>query len=169
MIRSHPSFLKNENLNSVEKIFITASGGPFLNLSYSKMKKINPSIAIKHPKWKMGKKISIDSATMMNKVYEIIEAKRIFKSYTNRFDILIHPKSYIHAIVKFKNGLIKIIAHDTNMKIPISNSIYESSNKNQIDIVTSKYNYNYIKHFKYIRNLYIFDKTSLKIYIYLSF
>ena len=133
------SLLKNENLNSVEKIFITASGGPFLNLSYSKMKKINPSIAIKHPKWKMGKKISIDSATMMNKVYEIIEAKRIFKSYTNRFDILIHPDSYLHSIVKFKNGITKLLVHDTDMSIPIYNTIYEKNyqsnlNSNKLNI-----------------------------------
>mgnify|MGYP005722214833 CR=1 FL=1 len=118
------SLLKNENLNSVEKIFITASGGPFLNLSYSKMKKINPSIAIKHPKWKMGKKISIDSATMMNKVYEIIEAKNIFEIPFKKIEILTHPKSYIHAIIKMKNGLTKIIAHEPDMKIPIYNSIY---------------------------------------------
>ena len=121
------SLLKNENLNSVEKIFITASGGPFLNLPNRKLKKINPSIAIKHPKWRMGKKISIDSATMMNKVYEVIEAKRIFKSYTNRFDILIHPESYLHSIVKFKNGITKLLVHDTDMTIPIHNTIYENN------------------------------------------
>ena len=72
----------------------------------------------------MGKKISVDSATLMNKIFEVIEAKKIFDIELNKFDILIHPKSYVHAIVKLKNGLIKIIAHDTNMKIPISNSIY---------------------------------------------
>ncbi len=81
----------------------------------------------------MGKKISIDSATLMNKIFEIIEAKKIFDIELNKFDILVHPKSYIHAIVKFKNGLIKIIAHDTDMKIPISNSIYlGDSNKNYV-------------------------------------
>ena len=77
----------------------------------------------------MGKKISVDSATLMNKVFEIIEAKKIFNLELNKFNILIHPKSYVHAIVKLKNGLIKIIAHDTNMKIPIFNSIYFKSNK----------------------------------------
>tara|TARA_B100000242_G_scaffold288111_1_gene255864 strand:- start:451 stop:1023 length:573 start_codon:yes stop_codon:yes gene_type:complete len=75
----------------------------------------------------MGKKISIDSATLMNKVFEVIEAKKIFNLDMNKFKILIHPKSYIHAIVKFKNGLIKLVAHDTNMKIPIFNSIYNNS------------------------------------------
>ena len=72
----------------------------------------------------MGKKISTDSATLMNKVFEVIEAQKIFDINLNKFKILIHPKSYIHAIVKFKNGLIKLVAHDTDMKIPIFNSIY---------------------------------------------
>ena len=76
----------------------------------------------------MGKKISIDSATMMNKVFEIIEAKKIFNLSYKKLSILTHPKSYIHAIIKFKNGLIKIVAHDTNMKIPIFNSLYSSNN-----------------------------------------
>ena len=71
----------------------------------------------------MGKKISIDSATMMNKVFEIIEAKNIFNIDYKKLSILIHPKSYIHAIVKFNNGMTKIIAHDTSMKIPILNSL----------------------------------------------
>ena len=76
----------------------------------------------------MGKKISIDSATMMNKVFEIIEAKKIFKIPYKKLSILIHPKSYVHAIIKFKNGLTKIVVHDTNMKIPIFNSLYSSNN-----------------------------------------
>ena len=71
----------------------------------------------------MGKKISIDSATMMNKVFEIIEAKNIFNVSYKQLSILIHPKSYIHAIVKFNNGMTKIIAHETSMKIPILNSL----------------------------------------------
>ena len=71
----------------------------------------------------MGKKISIDSATMINKVYEVIEAKNIFNIPYDKIEILIHPDSYIHSLIKFSNGLIKIIAHDTTMKIPIFNSI----------------------------------------------
>ena len=116
------SVINNQPKSNIEKIILTASGGPFLN---KKIKKnISPEEAINHPNWQMGKKISIDSATLMNKIFEIIEAKRIFDLDLNKFDIIIHPKSYIHAIVKFKNGLIKIIAHETSMKIPISNSIY---------------------------------------------
>ncbi len=121
------SVIKDYHKSDIEKIILTASGGPFLNKIIRK--NITPKDAIKHPNWQMGKKISIDSATLMNKIFEIIEAKKIFNIELNKFEILIHPKSYIHAIVKFKNGLIKIIAHDTNMKIPISNSIYIGEDK----------------------------------------
>jgi len=116
------SVIKDYQKSEIEKIILTASGGPFLN---KKIKKnVSPRDAISHPNWTMGKKISIDSATMMNKIFEILEAKKIFDIGLKKFEILIHPKSYIHAIVKLKNGLIKIIAHDTDMKIPIANSIY---------------------------------------------
>jgi len=123
------SLLQNESIESVEKIIITASGGPFLNYKLSNLKNVKPEKAIKHPNWNMGKKISVDSATLMNKVFEIIEAQRIFKIDIKKFEILIHPKSYIHSIVKFINGQIKILAHDTDMKIPIFNSIYQKKIK----------------------------------------
>ena len=77
----------------------------------------------------MGKKISIDSATMMNKVFEIIEAKNIFGISLKKIDILIHPSSYVHAIVKFNNGTTNMIVHDTTMYIPIFNSLYFDRNK----------------------------------------
>ena len=123
------SLLQNESNQSVEKIIITASGGPFLNFKLNKLKNIKSKDAIKHPNWKMGKKISIDSATLMNKVFELIEAQRIFKIDIRKFEILIHPKSYVHSIIKFINGQIKILAHDTDMKIPIFNSIYQNKLK----------------------------------------
>ena len=125
------SVIKNVDPNLIDQIIITASGGPFLNLKNKKIKK-TPKLATNHPNWKMGKKISTDSATLMNKVFEVIEAKKIFNLSMDKFKILIHPKSYIHAIVKFKNGLIKLVAHDTNMKIPIFNSIFDE-NKNQFN------------------------------------
>ena len=111
----------------IDKIYITASGGPFLNLPLNKLKKANIKQATNHPNWRMGKKISVDSATMMNKVFEIIEAKKIFNISYKKIFILVHPKSYVHAIIKFKNGLTKLVVHDTNMKIPIANSLYSSS------------------------------------------
>ena len=125
--------LKN-NFDKIEKIYLTASGGPFNKMSVKKFKNINIKQALKHPNWKMGKKISIDSATMMNKVFEIIEAKNIFNVNYKKLSILIHPKSYIHAIVKFNNGMTKIIAHDTSMKIPILNSL----NLNSDGLIKSK-------------------------------
>ena len=119
--------LRDIDKNLIDKIYITASGGPFLNTPLNKLKNVNIKQAINHPNWKMGKKISVDSATMMNKIFEIIEAKKIFNISYNKISILIHPKSYVHAIVKFKNGLTKLVVHDTSMKIPIANSLYASS------------------------------------------
>jgi len=123
------SLIKNVNKSDIEEIIITASGGPFLKLPISKFKKIKPGSAIKHPNWKMGKKISIDSATMMNKVFEVIEAQRIFGIELKKFKILVHPNSYVHSIVKFYNGTTKILVHDTNMKIPIFNTLYPNNSK----------------------------------------
>jgi len=118
--------LKN-NIDQIDRIYLTASGGPFIDMPKNKFKKISVKQALNHPNWKMGKKISIDSATMMNKVFEIIEAKKIFNVNYNQLSILTHPKSYVHAIIKFNNGLIKFIAHDTDMRIPIFNSLYSAS------------------------------------------
>ncbi len=120
------SLIKNENTKNIKKIYLTASGGPFLKKKKSQLINIKPKYALKHPNWKMGKKISIDSATLMNKIFEVIEAKKIFNLDINKFKIIIHPKSFIHAIVHFKNGLVKFLAHDTNMAIPIMNSLYEN-------------------------------------------
>jgi 1-deoxy-D-xylulose-5-phosphate reductoisomerase len=123
------SLLNNGKKNNLEKIYITASGGPFRTLPLNKFKNISIKDALKHPNWSMGKKITIDSATMMNKVFEIIEAKKIFNFNYKQIEILIHPKSYLHAIVKFDNGLSKLLIHDTNMIIPIFNSVYFNTNK----------------------------------------
>jgi 1-deoxy-D-xylulose-5-phosphate reductoisomerase len=100
------SLINTETDINIEKVFITASGGPFLNYPLKKFKSITPKLALKHPNWKMGNKITIDSATMMNKVFEIVEAKKIFAVDYKKIEILVHPKSYVHAIVKFSNGLI---------------------------------------------------------------
>ena len=118
------SLLKHEKKENVKKIYLTASGGPFLNYKLNKIKNINPKFALKHPNWKMGKKISIDSATMMNKIFEVIEAIKIFDLETKQVDIIIHPKSYIHAIINFNSGLTKLLAHDITMEVPIANALY---------------------------------------------
>jgi 1-deoxy-D-xylulose-5-phosphate reductoisomerase len=120
--------LKNFKNNNLEKVILTASGGPFYKTSTNNFKKIKVSDALRHPNWSMGKKISIDSATMINKVFEVIEARKLFDIEYQKIKILIHPKSYIHAILKFNNGLINIIAHDTTMKVPIFNTLFLNDN-----------------------------------------
>ncbi len=117
--------LENHDLNEIKKIFITASGGPFLNYKSKQLKKITPNKALKHPKWKMGKKITIDSATLMNKMLELIEAQKLFSIPKHKIDILIHPNAHVHAIIHLKNGLVKFLYHDTTMIIPIANAIFD--------------------------------------------
>ena len=130
--------LKGNKISNIKKIYLTASGGPLINTPKRKLKSIKISEAIKHPNWKMGKKISIDSATMMNKVFEIMEAKKIFDLNYETLDILVHPSSYVHAIVNFNDGMVKIIAHDTNMRIPIFNSLHNSQKKIKTDELNLK-------------------------------
>jgi len=161
-------------LNKIDKIYLTASGGPLLNYNSKNKKNINISSILKHPTWKMGGKISVDSATMMNKCYEIIEAKNLFNLEYKQIKILIHPNSYIHAIILYKNGLSKIVLHDTTMKIPIFNSIYGTNTPykydNKIDInklnnlklqqVKTK-EYPIIKCLKYLQNKHTLYETVI--------
>lgn len=124
----HYSILKlieNQDFKEIKKIYLTASGGPFLKYKPSKLRKIKVSHALKHPKWKMGKKISIDSATLMNKIFEIIEAQKIFNLSNKKLDIIIHPNSLVHAILVLKNGIKKFIYHETSMIIPLANAIFD--------------------------------------------
>ena len=123
------SLINKNKKELIDKIFITASGGPFLKLPISKMSKISPIQATKHPNWSMGKKISIDSATMMNKIFEVIETQKIFNLPKSKITILIHEDSYLHALVKFKNGITKLLVHDTNMEIPIFNTLYDDEKR----------------------------------------
>jgi len=134
------SEIKNINPKKINKVYLTASGGPLLNQKIKSFKNINLKNVLNHPNWKMGKKISVDSATMMNKCFEIIEAKNIFDLNYNKLDFIIHPLSYIHAIIVYNNGISKIIAHDTTMKIPIFNTIYPNN-----EIYTKLKNINFYK------------------------
>ena len=121
--------LKKIDNKSIDQIILTASGGPLFKTPLNKFRKISINQALNHPNWKMGNKISIDSATLINKIYEVIEARNIFNISYKKIKIIIHPKSYVHALIKFNNGFIKIIAHDTTMKIPIFNTLYHSEIK----------------------------------------
>ncbi len=128
--------LEHQKLEQIEKIYITASGGPFLNYKPKQLKKVNFKKALKHPKWKMGKKISIDSSTLMNKVFEVVEAQKLFNLPYDKIEIIVHPNSLVHAIMELKNGLKKFIFHDTSMKIPLANAIFDD--KIRIDDIIKK-------------------------------
>ena len=136
---------RNSNDRNIKKIYLTASGGPFLNKPLKYFNKIKAHHAIKHPKWKMGKKISIDSSNLMNKVLEQIEAYRLFPFQREKYQIIIHPQSMIHAIVIFKNGQTKFLYHETDMKIPIANAIFENNFTEKNFINTNK---NILKEFE---------------------
>ena len=151
--------LENQKKNEIKKIYLTASGGPFLNLNLKKFKNIRPKDALKHPTWKMGKKISIDSSTLMNKILELAEAEKFFNISNSKLDILIHPESLVHAVVEFNNGLIKFIYHETSMIIPLANAIFEKNLK--IDEFLREKNKNHSK--TSINNL-TFKKVDQKIF-----
>ena len=119
--------IKDKNIKSIKKVYLTASGGPLLNYKPESYNNLSLKKILNHPTWKMGKKISIDSATMMNKCYEVIEAKNIFDLKYDQINLLIHPDSYVHAVVVYKNGISKMILHDTSMKIPIFNTLYSNN------------------------------------------
>ena len=134
----HFSIWYSINSDGVDKVILTASGGPLLNMSKKKIKNVKLKDVLNHPNWKMGSKITVDSSTLMNKVFEVIEARNIFNLKLKNISVLIHPNSYVHAIITFNSGMIKIIAHDTTMEIPIFNSIFQNkkkySLKNEINI-----------------------------------
>jgi 1-deoxy-D-xylulose-5-phosphate reductoisomerase len=108
---------------SVDKIILTASGGPFRNLCREEMRHVMPEAALRHPVWSMGAKISIDSATMMNKCLEIIEAARLFSLPSSRIEVLIHPQSVIHGMVFFSDGSVLAQLGTPDMRIPIAHTL----------------------------------------------
>ncbi len=111
--------LVGEHFNPIEKIILTASGGPFLGKSITDLEKVTLQQALNHPNWTMGSKITIDSATMMNKGLEVIEAKWLFNVEPNDIDIVVHPQSIIHSLVQFQDGSIKAQLGLPDMKLPI--------------------------------------------------
>lgn len=115
--------LAGENRDNIEKIILTASGGPFRTWSADRFKDIQLSDALKHPNWDMGNKITIDSATMMNKGFEVIEAVWLFGVEAQKIDVLVHPQSIIHSLVQFRDGSQKAQLGLPDMKLPIAYAI----------------------------------------------
>ena len=115
--------LADKNHTAVEKVILTASGGPFRTASLEEMGRATPELALRHPVWSMGPKISIDSATMMNKGLEIIEAARLFSLNDTKIDVLIHPQSIIHGMVYYRDGSVLAQLGSPDMRIPIAHTL----------------------------------------------
>lgn len=116
--------LKNEQKDSVEKIILTASGGALYNLTGTALENVSVEDALDHPTWKMGKKVTIDSATLMNKGLEVIEAKWFFNIPANKIEVVIHPQSYVHSMVQFIDGTILAQIGEHDMRIPIQYALF---------------------------------------------
>ena len=148
--------LKNSgNKGNIKKIILTASGGPFYKKNFKSLKNIKFSQAIKHPKWQMGYKNSIDSATLVNKCLELIEAHYLFDISFDKIDILVHPQAIVHSAIEYENYVTQFNLFNNNMDIPIINFLLFSD----------------IKHNKKIKNLYIknygnfnFEKVNNKVF-----
>ncbi len=111
--------LRGGRMNEVERIWLTASGGPFLHLPKAKFSSITVEQALNHPTWKMGRRITIDSATLMNKGFEVIEACRLFNLPADRIGVIVHPQSTIHSMVEFIDGSLLAQLSVTDMRLPI--------------------------------------------------
>lgn len=124
--------LLGEEINSIKRIILTCSGGPFYKKSKKELENVKPEEAIKHPRWKMGKKISIDSATLMNKGFEVIEAKHLFNLPLEKIKVVIHPQSIVHSMVEFNDGSVKALLSEPDMRLPIQNALTYPQRKSQI-------------------------------------
>jgi 1-deoxy-D-xylulose-5-phosphate reductoisomerase len=112
--------LEEEHLDAVERIILTASGGPFRSASLEKMRRVTPAEALAHPNWEMGRKISVDSATMMNKGLELIEAHHLFGLSSERIEVVIHPQSVVHSLVAYVDGSVLAQLGPPDMRTPIA-------------------------------------------------
>jgi 1-deoxy-D-xylulose-5-phosphate reductoisomerase len=130
--------LTGEKIEDIEKIYLTASGGPFLNFSEEDLDTVTCDDALKHPNWNMGNKITIDSATMMNKGFEAIEAKWLFDLDPDQIDVIIHPQSIIHSLVQFVDGSMKAQMGLPDMKLPI---LYALSAPHRVESGFKRFNF----------------------------
>jgi 1-deoxy-D-xylulose-5-phosphate reductoisomerase len=124
--------LAKEERNHVKKVILTASGGPFFQLPAEEMKNRTLDEALNHPRWKMGKKVTIDSATLMNKGLELIEARWLFNLEPEQLDMLIHPQSIVHSLVEMRDGSVLAQLSPTDMKIPIQYALTYPDRENAL-------------------------------------
>ena len=111
--------LNGEELNEPEKLILTASGGPFRGRDYAYLQKVTPAEALRHPNWKMGAKVTVDSASMMNKGFEVIEASWLFRMKAEDIEVVVHPQSIVHSMVQFTDGSVKAQLGVPDMRLPI--------------------------------------------------
>ncbi|MEI7595735.1 MAG: 1-deoxy-D-xylulose-5-phosphate reductoisomerase [Bacteroidota bacterium] len=130
--------LNGEFHNKIEKIYLTASGGPFRGKNAAFLESVSPEQALKHPNWEMGAKITIDSATLMNKGLEVIEAKWLFNLKKEQIDIIVHPQSIVHSIVQFQDGSMKAQMGLPDMKLPI---LYAMAYPNRVKTTFPRFNF----------------------------
>jgi 1-deoxy-D-xylulose-5-phosphate reductoisomerase len=116
--------MENLNRKHLKKVYLTASGGPFRRKTKEELKKVSPEQALKHPRWKMGKKITVDSATLMNKGFEVIEAHYLFNIPFEDIEVLIHPQSLVHGLVETIDGNIFALLSPTDMRFPIQHALF---------------------------------------------
>ena len=134
--------INGNNPNDIERIILTASGGPFRAKTKEELKKVTFEQAVKHPTWNMGRNISINSSTLMNKGFEVIEAKWLFDMPIEKVDVIIHPQSIIHSMVEYKDGIIMGQLGPADMRLPIQYALtYPKRQKNNFDRLDfTKYN-----------------------------
>lgn len=123
--------------DNVKKIILTASGGAFRNLSIKELENVTVEDALNHPTWSMGRKITIDSATMMNKCFEVIEAYYLFGVPYHKIDILMHKESYVHSLVEYKNGLLRAEISKPDMRNPIKYALYQENIEFETSVANS--------------------------------
>lgn len=131
--------LAGESGNAIEKVILTASGGPFRTKSLDELKNVTSAQALKHPNWTMGAKITIDSASMMNKGFEVIEAKWLFGVSPEQIEVVVHPQSIIHSMVQFADGAIKAQMGVPDMKLPI---LYAFTYPDRIETKFKRFDFN---------------------------
>ncbi len=115
--------LEADNAGAIEKIALTASGGPFRTFTSAEMQHVTPEMAVRHPVWSMGMKISVDSATLMNKGLELIEAARLFDLTSERIDVIVHPQSVVHGLVYYRDGSVLAQLGSPDMRVPIGHTL----------------------------------------------
>lgn len=121
--------LQGKKQKDIDKIILTCSGGPFLRYSKSKMEQVRPRETLRHPTWKMGKKITVDSATLINKGFEVIEAMHLFKVPLNKIEVVIHPQSIVHSLVKFVDGSYLGHLSYPDMRLPLQYALFYPERK----------------------------------------